>query len=165
MASINGVNSDLSTLFTSTAINRKSSSNSSLDVNDFLSLIAAQMRYQDMMNPMNDTEFMGQLAQFTTLQSIQDLTAMNSTAYSVGLLGKEVTTAKMVSGQLMVETGIVSGIGLFEGEPAVYIGEKSYSLQEIMVVGKMPEMQAEEPVPEPEPDPESEPEPEPAENP
>ena len=137
---ISGVNNDIAALFTSTALNRKNSSNSDLTVNDFLTLIAAQMRNQDMMNPMNDTEFMGQLAQFTTLQSIQNLTMLSSTSYSVSLLGKEITAARMnMAGRLEVETGVVTGVGLFNGEPLIYIGEKEYSLQEIMVVGKLPE--------------------------
>ena len=133
---INGVNSDLAALFSSASSKRSDALNSNLNISDFFTLLAAQIQNQDMMNPMSDTEFMGQLAQFSTMQSIQSLAAMNSTAYSVSLIGKEITTAVIDrSGQLVVETGIVTGVGLYNGDPIIYVGEdNAYSLNEIMIV-------------------------------
>jgi len=125
-------------------VNQKSiSGKSELAMDDFLQLMAAQMRNQDMMNPMSESEFMGQLAQFSALQAMTNLAALNATTYSVSLLGKEVTVARMVNGKLVTETGVVTGIGLFDGDPIIYIGDKYYYLGEIMVVGKMPETPSE----------------------
>jgi len=121
-------------------VNKKSAgAKSDLGIDDFLQLMAAQMRNQDMMNPLSESEFMGQLAQFSALQAMTNLAALNATTYSVSLLGKEVTVARLVNGRLITETGVVTGIGLFDGDPIIYIGEKHYYLGEIMVVGKMPE--------------------------
>ena len=39
----------------------------------FLELMVAQLRYQDPLNPMQNSEFLGQLAQFSTVQGIQGL--------------------------------------------------------------------------------------------
>jgi len=138
--SVNGVSGAVSTeiMFS----NRAKKSNSDLGVEDFLKLIVAQMQNQDMMNPMNDNEFFSQMAQFSTLQAIQDLGTLSNTNYSVSLLGKEVTAAKMVNNKLQVETGIVTGVGLYDGEPSITIGEKRFKLNEIMVVGSMTEDEA-----------------------
>ncbi|HHY90639.1 MAG TPA: hypothetical protein GX503_03155, partial [Clostridiales bacterium] len=54
--------------------NRSTSTpNNQLDKNSFLKLLVAQLRYQDPLNPMNDQEFIGQMAQFSTLEQIQNL--------------------------------------------------------------------------------------------
>ena len=39
-----------------------------LGLQDFLKLMVAQLQNQDMMNPTSDTEFIAQLAQFSSLQ-------------------------------------------------------------------------------------------------
>jgi flagellar basal-body rod modification protein FlgD len=39
----------------------------------FLKMLVTQMRYQDPLNPMNDTEFIAQLAQFSSLEQLQNL--------------------------------------------------------------------------------------------
>lgn len=78
---------------------------------DFLNLLVTQLRYQDPMNPTADTEFVAQLAQFSSLENSesmeksmvglsekmntfmesQTLASMSQTnAASVSLLGKEV---------------------------------------------------------------------------
>lgn len=136
---VDGINSTNST----TSTERKSTkSNSTVDtglnVTDFLSLIAAQLQNQDMMNPMKDTEFISQLAQFTQLQATQSLLETNTTAYAASLIGKEITAAAMTkAGDLETTSGIVTGVSLFEGKPIVYIDKKSFDLAQIMTVGKI----------------------------
>jgi len=64
-----------STATSSTVSQNKSTStpNNQLDKNSFLKLLVAQLRYQDPLNPMNDQEFIGQMAQFSTLEQMQNL--------------------------------------------------------------------------------------------
>lgn len=149
---VDAVQSNMQALFKSSAAKTKSTSE--LGFNDFLKLIAAQMQNQDMMNPMKDTDFIAQMAQFSSLQAIQNLSLVNTTTYSVGLLGKDVTVARLLStGELEVKTGAVTGVGLYDGDPVIFLGDESYSLSEIMVVGKMPTAKTEEtPAPIPDPD-------------
>ena len=40
---------------------------------DFLKLFVAQLQHQDPMNPMEDSEFMGQMASFSTLEQITNM--------------------------------------------------------------------------------------------
>lgn len=48
-------------------------SKNSLDKDDFLKLLITELRYQDALNPMDDREFMTQLAQLTSLEQMQNL--------------------------------------------------------------------------------------------
>lgn len=63
---------------------------SSLDKDDFLLLLVTQMKYQDPLEPSSNTEYVAQLAQFSSLEQMQNLnqTTTNTSAYS--LVGKEV---------------------------------------------------------------------------
>lgn len=47
-----------------------SSASTSVNQNDFLKLLVAQLKNQDPMNPADSTQFMGELAQFSQLQEM-----------------------------------------------------------------------------------------------
>lgn len=56
-----------------TTSNSTSSTNNSLDKDAFLLLLTTQMSNQDPLNPMEDKEFIAQLAQFSSLEQMQNL--------------------------------------------------------------------------------------------
>lgn len=54
-------------------------SNSSLDVNDFLQLLVAQMQYQDPLEPTDNTQYIAQMATFTQVEATTEMaTKLNS---------------------------------------------------------------------------------------
>ena len=76
----------------------QSSTTKSLGKDDFLKLFVAQLQHQDPMNPMQDGDFMGQMAQFSTLEQTTNMATANqqmatniSMGQSLSLLGKTVT--------------------------------------------------------------------------
>ena len=80
---------------------------------DFLTLMVAQLTNQDFMNPVDDTQYVTQLAQFTTMQQMQEMANYTKTSYVMSLVGKNVTAAKItVSGELQKETGVIQSISL-----------------------------------------------------
>ena len=111
-------------------------SENTVSLNDFLTLMVAQLQNQDFMDPVDDTQYVTQLAQFATMQQMQEMATYMKTNYVLSLVGKEVTAAKFsVSGELQQETGRVEKISLVNNEYAVYVNGKKFTLQQIMEIG------------------------------
>ncbi len=71
-----------------------------LDKDDFLKLLVTQLSHQDPTQPMEDREFIAQMAQFTALEQITNLNKefssvarLIATSQAIGLLGKTVEIA------------------------------------------------------------------------
>lgn len=122
---------------------------------DFLKLLAAQLQYQDMTNPMSNSEMMSTLTQMSSMNatnsmvnaistvtsSMNDMLTVNLTSYATGMMGKEVTIALVdKDGKATGEkiTGVVEGISLYEGSPMVYVDGKGYPLSQVMSIGTVP---------------------------
>ena len=59
-----------------------------VSVNDFLNLMVMQIRNQDFLNPMEDMDFVTQLAQFATMQQMQELASYSKSNYVSSLIGQ-----------------------------------------------------------------------------
>jgi len=107
-----------------------------LTMDDFFELMIAQLTNQDIYNTTDNTEFIAQMAQFSMVQALADLSTMSQTAYSVNLVGKEATAAyNDDNGELVSVTGIVQSVNLYNGEAEVVINGTPYALSSIMKVG------------------------------
>jgi len=94
--------------------------------NDFLLLLSAQLRYQDPLNPQNDSDFASQLAQFSSLEQMQNMnTSLNnmSNYQSYNLVGKFVLAEAMVDGVYSQVPGVVDSIFVSKGVTYAQIGE------------------------------------------
>jgi flagellar basal-body rod modification protein FlgD len=94
--------------------------NSSLTLQDFLQVLMTQLTYQDPLKPMDNQEFMAQIAQFTTLeqtqqlnQNIEALVSNQAAQQGVGLIGRTVSVATDTG----PVTGVVSSIDLSGTSP------------------------------------------------
>ncbi|WRS26691.1 flagellar hook capping FlgD N-terminal domain-containing protein [Oscillospiraceae bacterium MB08-C2-2] len=108
---------------------------SKLDMDDFFKLLVAQMTNQDMMNPVNDTEFIAQMAQFTALQGIQSIQQQQLSSYAASYVGKSVTIADTEkNGDLKTIAGVVESVTFYDGSPRLIVGGKSYDLYKVMEI-------------------------------
>lgn len=118
---------------------------STLGVNDFLKLITVQLQNQDPLKPMDDTQFISQMASFTNLQQTQALTA-DFEAYSQqaavnsanGYLGGYVTVADAALGSV---TGQVASVTISNGTPKIVINGVAYDLSAVQKVTIAPPAQ------------------------
>ena len=95
-----------------------------IGIEDFLRILTTQLNYQDPLKPMDNTAFVAQLAQFTSLQENQqtndkldNLLNIQSAAQSVGLIGRTVD----VSASGAKQTGQVTGLDFSSGQPQLTI--------------------------------------------
>jgi len=130
---------------------------STLGKDDFLRLLVTQMQNQDPLNPTEDTEFIAQMAQFTSLEQMQNLVKITQFQQASTMIDKNVkaevtedgytqlvygrvTSAREIKGEmyLTLNNGIqikaddilavLSGDGLWQ-EAVSYTGEKVYVRQ------------------------------------
>lgn len=151
------VNAYNSTAGASSSVNSsdtKSSGEKTLGMSDFLNLLVAQLANQDPMNPMENTEFISQLAQFSSLQAMSDMKEAAMTMQATSLIGKNVIAADYdMKGRLVTTEGKVDKVTLFKGEAMIYIGEKAFGFSNIMEIkGDEAAQPPEEPDPSEEPD-------------
>jgi flagellar basal-body rod modification protein FlgD len=86
----------------------KSQDNSVMGKDDFLTLLVAQLQHQDPLNPAESTEFTAQLAQFSSLEQLQNIESTLSgfevyqstlnNIQSSGFIGKTVTATGSMFG-------------------------------------------------------------------
>ncbi len=102
----------------------ESISKSSLSIQDFLRILTSQLNNQDPLKPMDNQEFVAQLAQFTTLQQSQQLNekidsllSIQAATQSVGLIGRNVEL-NTASGQ---QNGRVTALDFSSGQPQLSV--------------------------------------------
>lgn len=102
-----------------------------LDQADFLKLLTTQLASQDPLQPMDNTQFISQMANFTSLQNSQSLltsfntfSSQQSIASAPAYIGKYVTVNDPTLGPV---SGIVDSVNLVNGTPSLVIGGKIFS--------------------------------------
>ena len=100
--------------------------NGMLGKNDFLKLFVAQLTHQDPMNPMQDQDFMGQMASFSTLEQVSNMASENTkiaqsltSSNAIGLMGRTVTWEDEDG---VAHTGLVEGVKTTDGKPSLTVG-------------------------------------------
>lgn len=128
--------------------------NKELGKDDFLKLMVAQLKNQDPMSPMQDAEFVAQLAQFSSLEqmsnmarSVEELKSSMTMLYSQSLLtqgaaliGKEAVAidrqsySEEAGDQPLYTTGRITSVSWVNSSLAVVIGDKLVSMDDIMEI-------------------------------
>ena len=102
---------------------------------DFLKLMTEQMKNQDFMNPTDNAEYIAQLAQFNTLQQMQQMVYYSNSAFASSLVGKTVTMAEMnKQGEMVSVTDVVTAVKFASGNFEIVVGGKSFSTANLMEV-------------------------------
>lgn len=92
---INGVADNTANNSNLSSVKNKNSDTSAatLDVNDFLHLLVAQMQYQDPLEPKDNTEYIAQMATFTQVEATTQMNKSAEKQMASELVGKTVIMA------------------------------------------------------------------------
>ena len=105
------------------------STNKTLGQDDFLKILVVQLSAQDPTNPKSDTDFIGQMAQFTSLEqnkaSQQDMAVLRSNE----MIGRTVELNPGNSTNSL--SGVVSEVTFKDGKPQIKVGDQSYDFSKV----------------------------------
>lgn len=129
-------NGNLVTQFTAeTNEKEKANSNSTLGKEAFLQLLVAQMQYQDPLEPMDNTEYVSQLATFSQLESLQNMESTLSGGQATDLVGKTVMVKVTdANGDTSLKAGVVDYVIFESGSPYLVINEEKYPYTDLDTV-------------------------------
>lgn len=110
----------------STAATKATEPSNELGKDAFLRILVTQMKNQNPLEPLKDTEFIGQMAQFSSLEQLTNLnTTMNKFVGGQGnsslsdyadLIGKKVSYEQTENGEVKSGEGIIKAISMKNGE-------------------------------------------------
>jgi flagellar basal-body rod modification protein FlgD len=107
-----------------------------LGQDDFLKLLITQLANQDPMSPMKDMEFIGQMAQFTSLEQAkstrQDMESLRATS----MLGSTVTARvrDRFDKEIGLETGVVDQVLMEDGQAKLYVNGSRVLLSDVVSI-------------------------------
>lgn len=118
---------------TSTSVRKTGTSELGKDA--FLQLLVCQMKNQDPLNPSSDTEFVSQLATFSQLEQLQNLSAASDKSQAFSLVGKDViVSTKDSSGNKKEVSGTVDFISMSGSKLYLSIDNNLYNLDDLVSV-------------------------------
>ena len=107
---------------------------------DFLRILTTQLRFQDPLKPLDNQQFMAQMAQFAALEqsrilnvNVESLLSVQAATQSVGLLGRNVD----VTTDLGVVAGEVTSLRFANGQPLATVRTPAGQLLEDLSLARI----------------------------
>lgn len=107
-----------------------------LDKDAFLKLLVAQMQYQDPLEPTDNTEYISQLATFSTLEEMQNLNQSMTENGAYDLVGKYVfvKVTDSATGSTYYDHGMVEYVMRENGKVYVSVNDSLYNIEDLDTV-------------------------------
>ena len=106
-----------------------------ISMDTFLNLLMAEMTNQNPLEPMSNTEFVAQMAQFTSLSAMQDMVKSTNSTYAASLIGKNVTISNSTNAGAEEINGVVSAIYIKNNSYYALVDGQEYNVSSITKVG------------------------------
>ena len=122
----------------------RTEANNGLDKDAFLQLLVAQMKYQDPLEPTDNTEYISQLATFTQLEETQNMENTLKQTQANDLVGKQVIlkVTSSVTGETSYVSGTVDYVIHENNETYLSVNDKLYSIDDLDTVADSDYMDA-----------------------
>lgn len=126
------------------SLNQNNSNKTSdiLGKDEFLKILVTQLQNQDPLNPMDDKDFIAQMAQFSALEQMNNLNSSFSLSQAIGLVGKEVVASAQdsVTGQIGLIAGKVECVYSNNNNPLLKVGDYYVLLEAVQAVFEVNEV-------------------------
>ncbi|AIS52522.1 flagellar basal-body rod modification protein FlgD [Thermoanaerobacter kivui] len=116
--------------------NSEITSKDQLGKEDFLKLLVTQLKNQDPLSPMDDKEFIAQLAQFSTLEQMQNMNSSFNAVRAISLIGKNISANINENGNIRTVMGKVDAIYKQNGEYFLEVGNVDVPLDAVTAVSE-----------------------------
>ncbi len=115
------------------AKNNQTAKSGDLDKEAFLQLLVTQMKYQDPLEPTDNTEYVSQLATFSELEQMTNLVASSDLNRASSLVGQYVTVKvkNETTGEETIKGGKVDYVTVENGKGYLNIGDDRYSIDDL----------------------------------
>ena len=122
-----GLGIDTSSVNNVASATSSSDNKNTLDKDAFLKLLVTQMQYQDPMEPTSNTEYMSQMAQFSSVEQMQNLSATITSGQALSLTGQYVIlNVPDAAGNINQVSGLVDYVTVQDGKNYFHIGDNYY---------------------------------------
>ncbi len=132
------VNNDgqITNLGVSKEAEKKKTGSDSVDKEQFLNLLVTELKYQDPLQPMDNTEYVAQLATFSELEQMQNVAKTTEVSRATSMVGSLVTveTTNETTGIVSEVTGKVDYVSVSGNNVKVSVNDQLYELSEVKQV-------------------------------
>jgi flagellar basal-body rod modification protein FlgD len=121
----------------------KKKDGNSLGKDDFLKILITQLKYQDPSQPLQDKEFIAQMAQFTSVEQLSNMASeMKLLRQSLGitsdLIGKTVSwQGKDSDGNSVEKTGEVDSITFKDGNQFINVNGETITVSQLTKIANV----------------------------
>ncbi|GIP36815.1 hypothetical protein J31TS4_00950 [Paenibacillus sp. J31TS4] len=125
---------------TNTASANVKKAGDSLGKDDFLKILITQLQNQDPTQPLQDRDFIAQMAQFTSVEQLTNMglelkALRQSFGMDPSIIGKEISwSGKDDKGQITTKTGVVTALTFKNGEAYAKVGKDEVDLTKLISI-------------------------------
>ena len=105
---------------------------SALDKDAFLRLLLTELKYQDPLNPTDDKAFIAQMAQFSSLEQMQNMSKALSLSASYSMIGRKITAETKDSAVNAVAEAVV----IRNGTPYLRAGGNEVPMESVTEISQ-----------------------------
>ncbi|WP_028550427.1 flagellar hook assembly protein FlgD [Paenibacillus sp. UNC451MF] len=125
----------------------KETKSNDLGKDEFLKILIAQLKNQDPSQPLQDKEFIAQMAQFTSVEQLTNMSnemklLRQSLGFASGLIGKSITwNTTNEKGETVSKTGTVESIVVKDGSQFAVVDKEKIALDQVTQIANPEEKQ------------------------
>lgn len=125
------------TIYYKNALEKQKTGSSNLGKDEFLKILVTQLSNQDPTQPLEDKEFISQMATFTSVEQLTNMaeemkTLRQSIGFSSGLIGKTIGWTETDSnGDEQTLSGLVDSIKIKDSKQFAIVGEQEVPVEQI----------------------------------